>query len=143
MLNQSYGWSESDIKNNGAIAVKGIPKIFFKSLIQYIYSDYFYNARNDAEYFIRFLIYADYFMLSRLVDICSNYLKQFINIQTVMQIFLIAHSHNAKKLKKFCIHYIALNEKEFFSSRMWRYFKRQATDELSDLLIKLIDKEKE
>lgn len=41
------------------------------------------------------MIYADYFMLERLVDICSNYLQKFVNVKTVLSILLLAHAHNA------------------------------------------------
>jgi hypothetical protein len=45
------------------------------------------------------MIYADYFALPRLVDICSSYLKPFVNSKTVLQILLLAHAHNANQLE--------------------------------------------
>lgn len=70
------------------------------------------------------MIYADFFMISRLVEICCNYLKSFINTKTVLQILLVAHAHNAHQLEKYCINFITLNEKEIIDSRNWRQFKR-------------------
>ncbi len=56
-------------------------------------------------------------MLSRLVDICSSYLKQYVNIKSALQILLLAHAHNADQLETYCMNYIALNEKEILESR--------------------------
>jgi hypothetical protein len=76
------------------------------------------------------MIYADYFMLSRLVEICSSYLKGFVTTKTVLQILLIAHAHNAEQLERFCVNFFALHEKEIVESRCWRHFKRQAQESL-------------
>lgn len=84
MLSNKYKFQESKIKQEGVIAVQGVPKSFFTCIIQYIYSDHFYIQKEEAEFFIKLLIYADYFMLPRLVNICSSYLKQFVNIKTVL-----------------------------------------------------------
>ena len=61
-----------------------------------MYSDHFYIQRQEVDFFVKLLIYADYFMLDRLVDICSSYLKPFINVQNVLKILLVAHAHNAE-----------------------------------------------
>jgi len=55
--------------------VTGVPKAFFTCIIQYLYSDHFYIQNEEIEFFLKMMIYADYFMLPRLVDICSSYLK--------------------------------------------------------------------
>lgn len=76
MLSNKYKFQETMIKQEGSvIVVQGVPKIFFTCIIQYIYSDHFYIQKEEAEFFIRLMIFADYFMLPRLVDICSSYLK--------------------------------------------------------------------
>lgn len=72
------------------------------------------------------MIYADYFSLPRLVDICSSYLKQYVNVKSAILLFLLAHAHNATQLEKYCINYIAMNEFEIMNSRHFRNFKRQA-----------------
>ncbi len=128
MLSNKYSFLESKNalhpEGEGVIDVMGVPKSYFNCIIQYIYSDHFYIQRQEAEFFIRLMIYADYFMLPRLVEICSSYLKQFVNPRTALQILLIAHAHNADQLERYCINYFAINEKEILESRGWRHFKR-------------------
>jgi hypothetical protein len=70
MLSFKYSFLESKIKKNGYIKVHGVPKLYFSCIIQYIYSDHFYIPKQDPEFFIKLMVYADYFMLPRLVDIC-------------------------------------------------------------------------
>jgi len=84
------------MKQEGVITVTGVPKAFFTCIIQYLYSDHFYIQNEEIEFFIKLMIYADYFMLPRLVDICSSYLKQFVTPKTVLQVMLVAHAHNAE-----------------------------------------------
>jgi hypothetical protein len=92
------------------IKVEGVPKLFFNCIIQYIYSDHFYIGQQDIDFFIRLMIYADYFMLSRLQQICSKYIKEFVNCGNVLPVLMIAHAHNANDLEEFCIDYLCLNE---------------------------------
>ena len=113
-------------KETGVIKVEGVPRAYFSCIIQYIYSDHFYISRHDLEYFLRILIFADYFMLPRLVEICSSYLKNFVNSKNALHILLVAHSHNATQLEQFCINYIIVNEREIMNSREYRSFKRRA-----------------
>lgn len=79
---------------------------------------------------MKLMIYADYFMLSRLVEICSSYLKGFVTPKTVLNILLIAHAHNAEQLERYCLNFFAMHEKEIMESRSWRHFKRQAQHSL-------------
>jgi hypothetical protein len=89
------------------------------------------------------MIFADYFMLPRLVEICSSYLKQFVNVKTVLQIMLLAHAHNAEQLERYCINFFALNEKEIVETRGWRHFKRQAQESLIQVFLQRIRDEQE
>ena len=104
--------------------MQGVPKLYFSCIIQYIYSDHFYIQKHEPEFYVKLMIYADYFMLPRLIDICSSYLKSYVNVKTVLQLMLVAHAHNAEQLEQYCIHFIALNEKEIIESRAFRHFKR-------------------
>jgi len=112
-----------------------VPKQYFTCIIQYIYSDHFYIQRQEAEFFIKLLIYADYFMLPRLVEICSSYLKQFVTVKSVLQILLIALAHNAEQLEKYCLHFIILNERDVLEGRNWRLFKRNADESLVNSIL--------
>ena len=76
------------------------------------------------------MIYADYFMLYRLVDICSSYLKGFINVKNVVKILLVAHAHNAEQLERYCINYISKNEEEVMKSKAWKYLNTKAQESL-------------
>ena len=102
MLSSKYAFKESSLvgKNDpsgliGNIRVSGVPKLYFSCIIQYIYSDHFYISKQDAEFFLKLMIYADYFMLPRLVDICESYLKSYVSSTTVLNLLLLAHAHNA------------------------------------------------
>lgn len=82
-------------------------------------------------------------MLPRLVEICSSYIKPFVNAKTVLKILLIAHAFNADQLEQFCIHYFALNEEEIKDSRDWRSFKRQTSEPLLNYFMEKLKKEQE
>jgi|LauGreDrversion4_2_1035121.scaffolds.fasta_scaffold72321_1 hypothetical protein len=110
MLSPQNGFFETNMKKGQSIKVYGVEKSYFSCIIQYIYSDHFYIHRQNVEFFVKLLIFADYFMLPRLVDICSNYLKSFVNIKTVFTLLLVGNSHNADQLVNYCVHYIAMND---------------------------------
>jgi hypothetical protein len=42
MLSAKFSFKESILKYEGQIRVNGVPKTYFTSIIQYIYSDHFY-----------------------------------------------------------------------------------------------------
>lgn len=84
MLCSQYSFKESMVDRSGYIKVCGVPKLYFSCIIQYIYSDHFYIQRYDAEFFIKLMIYADYFLLPRLIDICSSYLKKYVNVKSAL-----------------------------------------------------------
>lgn len=73
------------------------------------------------------MIYADYFMISRLAHICSNYIKKFVTVANVLSILLIAHAHNSNELETFCINFICLNEVKILDSKEWRKFKEHTS----------------
>ena len=95
MLSSKYMFRESK-KEGGFVKVQGVPKSYFSCIIQYIYSDHFYIQRQEPEFYVKLLIFADYFMLPRLIDICASYLKGFVNLKTVLNLYLLAHAHNAE-----------------------------------------------
>lgn len=130
MLSAKFSFKESLLKYGGQIKVNGVPKAYFESILQYVYSDHFYIWKQDATFFLRLLMLADYFMLPRLVDICTSHLKPFINSKNVLNILLVAHAHNAEQLERFCLNFITLNENEILESRDWRHLKRQAQESL-------------
>jgi BTB/POZ domain len=130
MLSREYDFKESRIKKGGSIVMEGVPKHMFNCLIQYIYSDHFYIHRHDVDFFIQLLVYADYFIMPRLVDICSSYLKTFVNSKTVVDILLFALAHNAQQLQRYCINFIALNEKEVTESTSFLRFRQRASPSL-------------
>jgi len=119
-----------------------VPKSYFSCIIQYIYSDHFYIQKQEPEFYIKLLIYADYFMLPRLIDICSSYLKGFVNHKTALNLYLLAHAHNADQLEGFCVNYIAMHEQEIMESRQFRLFKRKAQDSLYKRLLDSLQQEK-
>lgn len=68
---------------------------------------------------LNFLIIADYFMLSRLVEIISDKLASCIRVKYVVPLYLIAQSHNAQSLEAKCLHFIAVNEQAVFKSQVY------------------------
>lgn len=75
-------------------------------------------------FFLRLLMLADYFMLPRLVDICTSHIKPFVTVKNVLNVLLVAHAHNADQLERYCLNFITLNENEILESRDWRSLKR-------------------
>ena len=102
------------------IKIEGVPKLYFTNIIQYIYSDHFIIRQNNIQYFITLMIYADYFMLSRLQQMCQKYIKQYVSCSNVLQVMIIAHGYNSHDLEEFCIDFLCLNEKIVLQSRQWR-----------------------
>ena len=75
-------------------------------------------------FLLKLMIYADYFMLPRLVERCTHYITPYVNSDNVLSILLVAHAHNAEQLENFCLNMITMNENRIFDSREWRHFKR-------------------
>lgn len=76
--------------------MEGVPKKYFNAILEYILSDHFTLVSNNIEFFLRLLVYADYFMLPRLVEVCSTYLKTFVTNKTALTLLMFAMTHNAE-----------------------------------------------
>ncbi len=114
MLSSTYQFKETQVNRGGSIKVVGVPKLYFNTILEYIYSDHFFIHKHSIEFFVRLLIFADYFMLPRLVEICSRYLKSFLTTSTALSLLLLAHSHTAEQLESYCVHFIAMHENEIY-----------------------------
>ena len=71
------------------------------------------------------LVYADFFMLDRLVEICSSLLIQFVRANNVLQIWLVAHAFNAGQLERYCLHYMVCNEDKIKGNGTWVDFENK------------------
>jgi BTB/POZ domain len=143
MLSNSYGFRESNLSRGSSIKVTGVPKLYFNCLLEYVYSDHFFIHKHSIEFFVKLLIFADYFMLPRLVDICSRYLQPFVTISTSVMLLLVAHSHNAEQLERYCVNFIAMNDKEVVRSRQYKLFRERAHPQLIEMIEQKIKKEVE
>jgi hypothetical protein len=76
------------------------------------------------------MIYADFFMISSLTQICCKYIKQFVTPKNVLSVLLVSHAHNCQDLENFCLETLCLNEAEILPSREWKQFKQLTTDSL-------------
>jgi|TARA_B110000285_G_C14830743_1_gene470764 hypothetical protein len=106
------------------IKVNGVPKIFFNCIVQYLYSDHFYIGQQSIEFFLQLFIYADYFLIPRLQQICSRYIKTFVDQKNVLAVMLMSHAHNSQDLENFCIDYLCLNELEILGGKEWKHFEK-------------------
>lgn len=120
------------------IKVDGISKQYFNTIIQYIYSDRILIYKHSICFFVKVLILADYFILPRLIDICSFYLKSYVSSSTAFQLLLVANSHNAEQLERYCIKFIAMNSKTILESKQFNDFKQKAHHSLYNFVMKKI-----
>lgn len=141
MLSKEYGFKEGQQKRSSNIRVEGVPKALFSCIIQYIYSDHFYIQRHNLEFFVQLFIFADYFILPRLVEICSNYLKTFVNSSSVLTLLLLAHAHNSEQLERYCVHYIAMHQHEVLRGQTYESFKSRCHPSLFKSLIDRVNQE--
>ena len=132
MLSPYYGFKEASVMKGSSIRVVGVSKSLFSCVLQYIYSDHFYIQSHTVEFFVQLFIIADYFMLTRLVDICSSYLKTFVNCNTALSMMLLAHAHNAEQLERYCLHFIAMNQEAISGSQAFHNFRGKADISLFD-----------
>lgn len=121
----------------------GVPKLYFNTILEYIYSDHFFIHKHSIEFFVRLLIFADYFMLPRLVEICSRYLMSFLTQNTALSLLLLAHSHNAEQLENYCVHFIAMHESEIYLTAYFKQFKQRAHPSLFKAIMDKIRNEVE
>ncbi len=112
MLAHNSKFKELKQKSSGVIRVENIEKAMFYPLMQYLYCDSFYITEESWYFYVRFLIVADFFLLPRLVDICSKHLQPYVNRDNVLKILLLAHAHNATQLQRYCINFIGSNYEE-------------------------------
>ena len=52
------------------VAVKGIPKEYFTAILQFLYTDNFCQTESTLAFFLRLMLYADYFMINRMSELC-------------------------------------------------------------------------
>lgn len=109
ITSQSNQAKQADVRY---VRVRGIPKQYFTAIIQFLYTDNFCQTESNLAFFLRLMIYSDYFLLSRLSELCQDILKQFVKPKNVMDLYLVAHAHNATKLERHCINLMAINYAE-------------------------------
>jgi len=102
----SYNFQEGSQK---IIKLDMISKDHFCLILQFIYTDFINlpNVMKDCEKAFYLLKWADYFMLSRLSEICSLNISELVNMKTVCKILLISYIYHAEKLLQFSSYYIA------------------------------------
>lgn len=64
-------------------------------------------------------------MISRLCDLCQDILRQFVKPTNVMDLYLVAHAHNASKLESYCLNFLAVNLADVIRGPQWRDFQRK------------------
>jgi hypothetical protein len=52
------------------VQLRGIPKTFLAAIIQFLYTDNFISSDGSLLYYLNLMLYADYFLLPRLSEIC-------------------------------------------------------------------------
>jgi hypothetical protein len=67
-----------------------------------------------ASFYTNLMIYADFFCLQRLFEICENRLKLFINNDNLMPLMLLAYHHNCQNLLNSCLHIFNCSRQEVF-----------------------------
>lgn len=65
------------------------------------------------------MLYADYFMLPRLSEICQLHIAKFIKPKNCLELYLVAQAHNNEQLESYCLHFIATNETQILGSNEW------------------------
>lgn len=65
-------------------------KLILNCVIQYLYSDSFMFISQNINFYIQLMVFADYLMLPRLVQICSCHIKNFVTQQNVLSVLLLA-----------------------------------------------------
>ena len=96
----------------------------FNCILQYIYSDHYHIGEQSMEFYVMLLKYSDYFLLPRLTSMCTKEIKPFVTIKNVLQVLLIAYSHNAPVLEEYCIYFYCKNEDKIRQSPEYRLFKK-------------------
>jgi hypothetical protein len=133
------------------VHVRGVQKLYLAAIIQYLYSDNFIITDANLLFFMNLMIYADYFMLPRLSEICQSHISRFVKPKNCLELYLVARAHNAAQLEQFCLHFIAVNEEQIKESAQWREFSGKAEQALpsiqgnlvSHLLSKLAEENEE
>jgi hypothetical protein len=69
------------------VKLEGISKDYFEAIVQYWFSDSFIQPQsepNSLTFHLTLLIYTDYFVLTGLVDICSQIISDCISVNNVL-----------------------------------------------------------
>ena len=102
MLTRNYGFKLETKENIRFIQIKGIHKIFFQAILQFLYTDTFKidsDEMNTLSFFLNLAIFADYFMIQRLSEICSLKIAECIRVKNVVPLYFIAQAHNVTQLE--------------------------------------------
>lgn len=93
MLTKKYGFKFESDGMVRFVEIKGIERSYFQVILQYLYSDTYQicsDEMNSLTFFLSLLIYADYFMIQRLVEICSKKITECIRPKNAIALLLIA-----------------------------------------------------
>ncbi len=74
---------------------------------------------------LNFLIYADYFMLQRIIELCSEKIQACIRVKNVIPLYLIAQAHNAVQLETKCLQFIVVNEAAVYKNSAYLKLAQQ------------------
>ena len=102
------------------VTLRGVPKIYLAAIIQYLYSDNFIIVESNIQFYLNLMLYADYFMIPRLSEICQLHLAKFVKPKNCLELYLVAQAHNAEQLEQFCLHFIATNHSAILASQEWK-----------------------
>ena len=126
MLRNVGGFSETNGQGQSysLIQIKNVAKPILNCVIQYLYSDSFMLLDLSMDFYLQLLIISDYFMLPRLVQICSSYIKELMTQQNALSVLLLAHAHNAHDLFRYCLNFVSKFEDCILMSKEWTLFKK-------------------
>lgn len=135
---QHYSHRQTGDQKFHLIKLNTVPKQIFNCIIQYLYSDSFAIQNLEVSFFVELIVNADYFMLPRLIQICSYYIRNYITNQNVLSILLLAIAHNSPDLRSICFNYMTVNETTILYSKEWDFFKKHTDPKLfHDILVEL------
>ena len=78
------------------VKLRGIPKVYMAAIIQYLYSDNFIIVESNIQFYLNLMLFADYFILPRLSEICQLHLTKFVKPKNCLELYLVAQAHNAE-----------------------------------------------
>uniref|UniRef100_A0A0K2TV53 Speckletype POZ proteinlike [Cricetulus griseus] n=2 Tax=Lepeophtheirus salmonis TaxID=72036 RepID=A0A0K2TV53_LEPSM len=127
-------FSHTDTKEarTNVVKIEDIDEETLEALLQFIYTDKIHDLNNFAS---SLLIAADKYNISRLKSLCEQKIAESIDVSNAADVLVLAHLHEADKLKTATLDFVCENMKSVSETSGWNRITESHPTLMSKVLV--------